>query len=819
MRTISRNFLDMHKKPFFVKFVRFFLKFCYWSLSLTPIVLFYPITESCSEILHKVDVIENLRFRSHSYDGKHFIFTRYDQTGNQYELVFYNLKEKKMDYLVPNLSSSTEYLFSDNRFVFVKNRERPGDLCIIEKDAPSNRKILDLGNNGISQVFLIANRLFIFQKPNFNKCICLTYDFNSLKPFSTKVIEKASIFHQCGQYFIGIGEKTIVYDQEMDMLYQIQNNLPCQLGMSGTIDDKLYFADICGKFSVYNPKDNTRQIITDLEGSDLPSKLHRYSSLMFDVNNDGILVAVHSNKESYPKLIDTKADLLLATLETPIIPDHIMIDENQLYFIYASLEKKNKIEIYTINWQELHSENFFSDRLSKAHTKALDLYHSTKDVHRAIEILERADIVSMINGKRKTEVDFKVRILNDYAFFLSMTYERYQESMPLFDEVIRLSPNRANAYLNIADVYYKHYQFDGHDPRILKKAIENYEQYCQKMGAKQSNKKPLHRVFAELQNEPKVKQLAIDNQTIIGDALIWKNYLFLTTDNSDGPIVNILDRDNYTFLSELKIIADDDDFQDDIYSMKVIENKLVVNTAFRWEDENRPNYFVFDLIDFKKIEERHKSDKNESTDFFGLDISLASTKQTELLQSISRSGKNFDQVHGRYETNNHRFLVTKSGTTGYTQFNIYDLISPQKSQIDLMRPNARCHLFDQIDQMVITYFTSTQTLIELYDLISQDRRWIFSLENFPGGLVTITPHLKTYKHYLIIFHKNDLLIFDTLKMTVIKVIRNVIPDKYLVEDKSGCKIYHLFIDPVKKRLLIFTLRGCFNGVLDLEFLD
>lgn len=68
-----------------------------------------------------------------------------------------------------------------------------------------------------------------------------------------------------------------------------------------------------------------------------------------------------------------------------------------------------------------------------------------------------------------------VLLLNNYAYYLSET-DRYEEAIPILEKVIKLSPNRAVAYLNLGDCYDKLYQ-KSKNKKDNENSIKNYKKY------------------------------------------------------------------------------------------------------------------------------------------------------------------------------------------------------------------------------------------------------------------------------------------------------------------------------------------------------
>jgi hypothetical protein len=103
-----------------------------------------------------------------------------------------------------------------------------------------------------------------------------------------------------------------------------------------------------------------------------------------------------------------------------------------------------------------------SNEISQAHQKALEVYNlPSKDFYKSIYILEKANIQKILNEKPDDmEFDKYVEILNDYAFFLTLTHSNTYikinqcNAKKILKRVIGLDPNRIVAYLNLGDLHW-----------------------------------------------------------------------------------------------------------------------------------------------------------------------------------------------------------------------------------------------------------------------------------------------------------------------------------------------------------------------------
>lgn len=90
------------------------------------------------------------------------------------------------------------------------------------------------------------------------------------------------------------------------------------------------------------------------------------------------------------------------------------------------------------------------------HTQAMAEYRVTHNYSQAITTLEKGGIDSLVRGIPSTlQKRLYVQILNDYAFLLAETRERFREAIPILETVIDLDPGRYVAYLNLGDAFKK----------------------------------------------------------------------------------------------------------------------------------------------------------------------------------------------------------------------------------------------------------------------------------------------------------------------------------------------------------------------------
>lgn len=124
-------------------------------------------------------------------------------------------------------------------------------------------------------------------------------------------------------------------------------------------------------------------------------------------------------------------------------------------------------------------KSMFDEFIGYNHTNALTIYHSG-EIKRAIKLLE--PYVSEAKGKGY----YYSEAFNDYGYFLQQA-GFYDEAIYILNDVIKSSPERVVAYLNLADAYW-----GKHDN---KRAVYYYGRYIKMMKENDSYSKIPKRVI------------------------------------------------------------------------------------------------------------------------------------------------------------------------------------------------------------------------------------------------------------------------------------------------------------------------------------
>ncbi len=125
-------------------------------------------------------------------------------------------------------------------------------------------------------------------------------------------------------------------------------------------------------------------------------------------------------------------------------------------FILDKIKELTEDEIKSVKASYTAAKAERSKKLLLAHKEALKQFKAGKSPMESAYLLEKNGIENIIEAKPEDmTVDVYANILNDYAFFLHEAGKDKFKVINILQQVIKISPERAVAYLNIGDAYYE----------------------------------------------------------------------------------------------------------------------------------------------------------------------------------------------------------------------------------------------------------------------------------------------------------------------------------------------------------------------------
>ena len=262
------------------------------------------------------------------------------------------------------------------------------------------------------------------------------------------------------------------------------------------------------------------------------------------------------------------------------------------------------------------------------------------DIYEAVRLCGNSGINEVIKGGN-IPADILPHAVN-YATWLSQTLHRYNESLIIFDKLRKLGANVNPEAVNEAII--KKQVFD---PAIdLKTLNTNSSGTFAKAIKLGLNQKPTKTIQL-----PK-----LEGQLNFIDKNIYAPRWGCSPNPDRGGVgIEVYNRDTFDHITWLKVYDCDDEQQDNIEAISADQSKLYVRTGFRYPDETRTNYFVFDKSSWKAVTKKVFS---SSTDAFP---QIA----TEKKYPAQYSGQEDDITTKSYRVHREYMTSSSPGSTKY----------------------------------------------------------------------------------------------------------------------------------------------------------
>ncbi len=155
------------------------------------------------------------------------------------------------------------------------------------------------------------------------------------------------------------------------------------------------------------------------------------------LNDEVTAKVVDKNKDGYPDIVITIKQMHCATMKTTMFTTTYFADSHS----FRSIVGKGPHDVV--------------EKLLDAQKRALEIFSKTKDKGTVGEILQKAGVQQFLYEKPEAmSLEAYASLLNDYAFFTG-PYFKARQAVDILDRVITISPHRAVAFLNRAELLYQ----------------------------------------------------------------------------------------------------------------------------------------------------------------------------------------------------------------------------------------------------------------------------------------------------------------------------------------------------------------------------
>lgn len=520
--------------------------------------------------------------------------------------------------------------------------------------------------------------------------------------------------------------------------------------------------------------------------------------------------------------------------------------------VLSVLASLSFISVVSTSADSLAKDDRFDDAeraLIAAHQYALETYRRNGDVYRALADLERANPAKLLDAPATVMGQTRATVLNDYGFFLSRTLERFSDATPILERVVEDYPDRAVAYLNLADAYWRSYLFNK-EGSSRAGAIANYNKYVDLITTDGSVDRIVKRNFSEY-HPPFVPAEHLQFVPKEGDngfsgALIDENeiYLPLYYPGGGGPHLRVWDREKLVERYSLSF-EHDDTFQDSISGIAVCNGKLFVSMSYRYESDSRPGLYVFDRRTYKELRRltfgpyglgrlfcvgghlytvRGDGEEFQEVETKSFQLSGPRLKfpfkgygyrgfpNVEFLREFIIDQENQKFV-GEYIGNDQRYLVTQLGDSERSHLlNIYDLKTGTEYKYMEIENQGRVLGFQSLSrtgQIVIVQRRQLgKTTALAVDLAQRSTRTLIQGQEV-GPMVV-------YRQYLLFGIGRDLVVYNSESNNIIDVLKNVtgLDTSTSTNGVDFKRITNLRVD--RDRLFIVAYSPYYSRALDLR---
>jgi len=617
-----------------------------------------PVSGNAATPLTKITTLESLVPVGQGYpedirqiDGD-LVYSHYDKSGNEKDIVNFDFTSGRCFNWVEG-KRDPKLIAQDSRYiVFHTPHSASFPIEVISRKTGASLSKVKL-KSSVQQAFIDGDHLVLFQASpappyGYRQNIAIL-ELPSLKLIQKTSIPGGTLISLHGNriytaYSANAAMDLMVYDHQFKELGRMKLpqpiekvNFGCQPQIEQNEDDRALLIANCGEMHVL-----------DLKSFSVERSMPRHS-LFYSVALYKGLIFTTTEKQNGIIIFDMNSAAEIARF--PIPASYLFIKGDVLLAAEAPVNRLKDsswpMQAYRINADIIRSGDWKNQSIINACSQASQAIQNGGDIYEAVRVCENSGINSVINSGN-VPADVLPHAVN-YATWLSQTLHRYDESLTIFDKLRKQGANVNSMAVNEAII--KKQLFD---PAIDLKTLDTNSSgtfaKALKLGL---NQKPTKTIQL-----PKLEgQLHFIDKNIYAPR--WG-----CGSNPDGGGVGIevYNRDTFDHITSLKVYECDDEQQDNIEAISADQSKLYVRTGFRYPDETRTNYFVFDKSSWKAVAKKVFS---SSTDAFP---QIA----TEKKYPAQDSGQEDDITTKSYRVHHEYMTSSTPGSTKYI-FNKHNL--------------------------------------------------------------------------------------------------------------------------------------------------
>jgi uncharacterized protein len=573
------------------------------------------------------------------------VYSHYDNTGNGKDIVNFDFTNGRWFNWVEG-KRDPELVAQDSRYiVFHTPHSASYPIEVVNRKTGATLSKLKLKTH-VREAFIEGDHLVLFQASQeppygWRQAIAIL-ELPSLKLIQETSIPGGKLISLQGNriytaYSANGANDLIIHDRQLRELGRFKlpppiekiNSYCAPQIVQNEEDDRALLIANCGEMHVLN-----------LKSFSIERSIPRYS-LFYSVALYKGLLFTTTEKQNGIIVFDMNSATEVARF--PIPASYLFIKGDVLLAAEAPVNRSKDsswpMQAYKINADLIRSGEWKNRSIIEACSRAGQAIQKGTDIYEAVKLCESSGIKAVINSGN-IPANILPHAVN-YATWLSQTLHRYDESLALFDRL-----HKYGATLGVGAV----------EEATLKKNVfgsvvglkdlktDSNSQFSKALRIGKSQK-PVDAIqLPKLENDLKfLGEYAYVNS--------WDCYPVA----GQGVGIEVFDRNTLKHLNRLSIRECDEEQQDTVGSIADDKGKLHVLTGFRYPDEKRSNYFVFDKKSWKLIKTGIYAESNN-------DIKFPSEDE---IQEEELSTKSY-QLRREYQTSTAvggaKYIFAKKGT-------------------------------------------------------------------------------------------------------------------------------------------------------------
>jgi hypothetical protein len=511
-------------------------------------------------------------------DGRVF-FSQYDKSGNNFDVIGLNITDQSTEFVVRGRHGARFVAQSDKFVIFQERTPLTAPLVVVDRATGRRLKELKL-QRLISWAKIDGDRLIAIQGSGggyAHVALALIFELPSLKIIKSVEIIGGNDTKWWDGKILSLGYELAAYDTNLNPLFKIslpQRKTGESANCAATIPlrvfgDKAVIVANCGDILVYNLA--SRQLERTI-----PGYAHFYAVTIMD----GL---IFTSPTSEPRLkdnahvYDLNSGEELAVL--PINATDLFSNGDRLLAVERKFGHPSPMSFYSVDVSVLRSGQWRIDTILAGCKRGRSLIDSA-DLYGGIEACKATGIDGLARGPNVP--NSIVHVMREYAGWLAQTLDRTRDAKAMLERLMKIAPlPETDHLLSIVELKGRVLEGDEVGPMTPNQAESEF-------GRALINRDRITNAQTKDINFGAFSNLFY----FFGNNVYVGGYGCGAGCTLGGASLSVLDRATFDEIASIPIVADNEDYQDEIVSIAGHKNKIYLALSYRYEQAGRPDFVV-----------------------------------------------------------------------------------------------------------------------------------------------------------------------------------------------------------------------------------